>query len=442
MIERRQRPRRSILLAAFIALASASPALAQSLAITADHSTGVYHSGDTAHWSLQWKAATPAPTAVHYVLKSGGLRVVREGDLHFTDNKATFDAQLPDPNTMLLQVTWEPQTPANKADAGVVADPDQIHPTAACPDDFDAFWKSKLDELSHVPPNARLEDADAANPAVLYSKITMDNIRGSHIQGQVARPRNGEKFPAIFIPQWAGVYALQKSWVTGYAAQGWLALNIEAHDIPIDKPEQYYKDLYNGDLKNYWMIGNQDRDTSYYLRMYLSCVQSIAYLKSRPDWNGKTIVVTGGSQGGQQTIAVAALCPQDVTAAIALVPAACDMWAPSIGRASGFPVWWDQTWGGRDANKVRESSKYYDPSNFAPRIKCPVLVGVGLHDDLAPPSSVFAMVNQITAPKELIILPTSGHQNEHGSQEPFNHEAHNAWLPALARGEPAPIHTP
>src|SRR5437660_334269 len=124
--------------------------------------------------------------------------------------------------------------------------------------------------------------------------------------------------------------------------------------------------------------------------MYLSCVQSVNYLKSRPDWNGETLVVTGGRQGGQHTLGLCGRRPDDITAALAIVPAACDMYGPSIGRASGFPVWWNQTWGGRDAEKVHQASKYYDPCYFASRIKCPVLVGLGLHDDLAPPSSVFA----------------------------------------------------
>jgi cephalosporin-C deacetylase-like acetyl esterase len=243
----------------------------------------------------------------------------------------------------------------------------------------------------------------------------------------------------MLILQWAGVYGLQKPWVTNYAAQGWLALNIEPHDIPIDEPEQYYKDLYAGPLKNYWMIGNQDRDSSYYLRMYLSCVQGLQYVQSRPDWNGKTMVVMGQSQGGQQTIALAGLHPDGITAAMPFVPAACDMYAPSIGRASGFPVWWNQTWGDRDAKKVREASKYYDPCNFASRIKCPVLTGTGLQDDLAPPASVLAAVNQITSPKRLIILPWSGHDNVRGSQDAYNHERDQIWLPALARGEQPPI---
>jgi cephalosporin-C deacetylase len=349
------------------------------------------------------------------------------------------DATLEPANTLLLEVTWEPAAPKNKVTAGVVADPEQIQPAATCPNDFDAFWKSKLDELAAVPANAHLEPGESGNANVSYWKITMDNVRGTHIHGQLARPTAGEKFPAMLILQWAGVYGLQEGWVTNHAADGWLTLNIEPHDIPIDRSEQYYKELYAGPLKNYWMIGNEDRDTSYYLRMYLSCVQALQYLQARPDWNGKTLVVMGASQGGQQTIATAALHPQGITAVFPLVPAACDMYAPSIGRASGFPVWWNQTWGNRDANKVHEASKYYDPCNFAGRIKCPVLIGTGLHDDAAPPSSVLAAANQITAPKQLIILPTSGHENVNGSQEPYNHECNQVWLPAIARGEPPPV---
>jgi len=229
--------------------------------------------------------------------------------------------------------------------------------------------------------------------------------------------------------------------VTDRAKDGWLALDIEAHDIPIDNPDSYYKKIYatGGELNNYWNIGNDDRDQSYYLRMYLSCVQAMKYLKSRPDWNGKTLVVMGQSQGGQQTLMLAGLCPDDVTAALALVPAASDMLAPEVGRATGFPNWYFNT-NGKDPKKVHETSRYYDPANFARRIKCPVLIALGLHDEqLAPPASILADANEITSPKEVIILANSGHQNEHGSQEPFFHRAYSDWLPALKAGKPAPV---
>jgi hypothetical protein len=49
------------------------------------------------------------------------------------------------------------------------------------------------------------------------------------------------------------------------------------------------------------------------------------------------------------------------------------------------------------------------------------------------------MVNQISSPKELIILPRSGHPNQNGSQQAYDHERYSVWLPALRQGKPAPV---
>ena len=189
-------------------------------------------------------------------------------------------------------------------------------------------------------------------------------------------------------------------------------------------------------LKEYWAIGNDDRDTSYFLRMYLSCYQAAEYLTSRPDWNGKTLVVTGASQGGQQTLVTAAIHPR-VTAAMALVPAGCDMLGPEVGRAPGWPQWYDRAQG-KDAAKVRDASRYYDVVNFAPRIKCPVLVGFGLVDEVCPPEGVMAAVNQITAPKEVVLLPLGEHLEIDGSHQAYYKRMNDAWLPALREGKPVP----
>ena len=114
-------------------------------------------------------------------------------------------------------------------------------PAAPLPADFDKFWKAKLKELKKVPMDPVLEKVDIGKPRVAYWKITMDNIRGTHIEGQIARPEKGKKFPALLIVQWAGVYGLQTNWVTDRAAEGWLALDIEPHDLPIDKPAAFYR---------------------------------------------------------------------------------------------------------------------------------------------------------------------------------------------------------
>ena len=115
------------------------------------------------------------------------------------------------------------------------------------------------------------------------------------------------------------------------------------------------------------------------------------------------------------------------------------MLAPTVGRAPGFPSWYFNTQG-KDSQKVRNASRYFDPINFARSIRCPVLVAMGLHDEkLAPPSSILAAANVITAPKEVLILPQSGHTPVGNSQSLYYSRVYGAWLPTLVRGRPAPV---
>jgi len=321
---------------ATIVLLAANLCAAQ-MVVAPDRFSGVYQVGDTVHWLVEWKGESNAPTA-HYALKSGGQTDVGHGNLIFNNNIATLETKFTLPGTMLAEVKWLPGNNTNRAVGGAVAAPNQIVPAAPAPVDFDLFWKSKLKELEKVPANSQLEQADSGKYGVEYWKITMDNIRGTQIHGQIARPETGERFPALLIMQWAGVYGLQKRWVTDRAAEGWLALNIEPHDLPIDESSNYYKGKITGPLKLYWSIGDDDRDTSYFLRMYLSCYRAVEYLKTRSDWNGKTLVVMGTSQGGQQTLMIAGLHPKDITAALALVPAGGDIYIKGKVRYHGSPA--------------------------------------------------------------------------------------------------------
>ena len=118
------------------------------------------------------------------------------------------------------------------------------------------------------------------------------------------------KFPALLIVQWAGVYGLDKWWATLPASEGFLVLNISAHDLPIDEQPEFYKAQSDGPLKNYTAIGKDDREKNYFLRMYLSAYRAADYLTQRPDWDGHNLVVTGTSQGGLQTIMLAGLHPK------------------------------------------------------------------------------------------------------------------------------------
>jgi len=424
--------KKSIYVALFIVAIISNNHLTAQVKIQPNHSNGIYKKGEIVEWSVHF-ANDARFDSLHYSILPGALNPIIEGTLIPNDTiiTYTFDS----PGSVLLKVGWKNADNEIKyAKGGAIANPHKIKLSDNKPKDFDRFWELKIEELHKTPINAKLNKGSSDIDGVDYYKITMDNIRGTHIQGQLVKPSKGKNLPAMLVVQWAGVYPLEKDWVQYYAKDGWLVLNILAHDLPIDNEKEFYNNQSTNELKDYWMIGNEDKDESYFLRMYLSCYQAAEYLTQRDDWNGETLVVTGTSQGGMQAIMTAGLHPE-ITSCVALVPAGFDMMGPTINRKGGWPQWYNCTWGGRDADKVRETSRYYDVANFIPYIKCPVYVGVGLIDEVCPLEGIIAGLNQLKKKnKEVMILVDSPHQNVNNSQEPFNHMRDKVWFPALKEG--------
>lgn len=423
--------------AAFTALAlfATVPSWAQTIAVSPSKPNGIYASGEKILWNLK---VSDDPTGtiktVHYRLKRGGGTVIAQGDISLTDGAAQVETAPTEPLAYLLEVT------ATGADGkeirvfgGAAIDPLRIQSSTSRPADFDAFWKTKLALLATVPPNPVVVPGDAGQANVEYAKVTLDNINGTKVRGQLARPKEGTKFPAILLLQYAGVYGLPKQNVTNYAAKGWLALNIMAHDLPFDESPEFYKTQNETTLRNYINIGNQSRDTSYFLRMILGCYRASEYLMSRPDWDGRILVASGTSQGGFQSIAVTALQPK-ITHMMVNVPAGADHAAAIVGRGISWPYYNNN---GSDW-AVMKTSSYFDDINFASRIRVPSLIALGLLDQTSAPSGVFAAANQIPVPKEIVVMPFSDHQGRGGFQNLY-YQRSDAWLNALKKGEPVPL---
>lgn len=404
---------------------------AASLEVTASHPDAVYTQGETITWTV---AAKDDPdhtlTSVHYKITRDGAPELKQADLQLADGTGEIKGTDTQPGVLLVELDAAATgQPKQHLVGGAIIEPAKIPRSAPRPADFDAFWNGKLAELAKVPANPQLTPGTSGKDGVSYWQITMDLPRDQKVRGHLARPAVGEKFPAILMVQYAGVYGLPPAKITPQAARGWLVLNISAHDLPIDQPEQFYKDQDAGPLKGYAMLGNTDRDQSYFLRMFLACSRAVDYLASRPDWNGQTLVVTGTSQGGLQAIAAAGLNPK-VTALIVNVPAGCDVTAPLAGRALPWPYWLkNATATNREA--VIRTSMYFDAQNFAPRVKCPALVSFGLLDRTATASGVSVMAAQLAGPVEKLVLTKSEHKDKGGSQAAFGTRS-GEWLNALA----------
>ena len=417
-------------------LLSTVAANAQQLTVTPEKEAPIYSIGEPITWSIRVKGdGAQAIQNVNYVVKKDGQTIVSQGMLPLQNGAAQLEVHLDDAGAVLADFSFEDaQQKTVKVAAGALVEPFKIEPSRPEPADFQNFWHSKIEALEEVPINAALASEPSGVPTIDYWKVTLDNIGGTKVQGQLARPTDGEKFPALLRLQYAGVYGLGKGNVISYARKGWLTLNINAHDLPIDQTNEFYATQAKGPLKNYMSIGAESRETSYFLRMVLSCYRAIDYLQTRPDWDGKTLVVEGTSQGGMQSLMMGGLNPA-VTAVIVNVPAGGDTTGPLIGRAAPWPYWANMA----EANaRILETSRYYDALNFARHIKVPTLVAVGLLDTVATPTSILATFNQIESPtKMLVIMPLSDHQGRGGAQAAYGKNS-AIWLQALAQGEAPP----
>lgn len=376
-------------------LLMASTATAQQPVFTPFRDTGIYALGETVGWTVTLPpGAVAPPVGYRYTISKNNSETIKTGTIDLSRGRTTIEATLDEPAMVYVQVGTDRDADRPVALGAAVA-PSRLSPSVRRPADFDAFWDAKLQALSTVPMNPVLVPAETSEPDVELYTATIGSL-GSHVRGYLAKPKKDGRFPALVIFQYAGVYALQQRTATDRAAEGWLAFNVDAHDIAPDQA--------TGVPADYRNIGNTDRETSYFLNMYLRDSRAIDYIATRPDWDGRTIVVTGTSMGGQQTLAAAGLNPK-VTAVIVNEPSGADSNGDLHGRKAGYPNWPSSD------SRVMATALYFDTVNFAPRITAPTLAAIGFIDTIAPPVGIWIALGQIPGPKEAVPMVESDHNN-------------------------------
>lgn len=313
--------------------------------------------------------------------------------------------------------------------------PEEIRPTQTEPADFDAFWKESLEKLVTVTADPRLEHRpERSGPtfdAYELSLATYDpNGKTDRFYGILCVPKGSGPFPAILQTPGAGV--------RGYKGEIWvprdqfITLEVGIHGIPVTKDADYYKALFAGALSGYERRDLADREKFYYRRVYLGCYRALDYLTSHPKWDGRNLIVRGGSQGGQLAIVCGALHPK-VTGIAAAFPAFCDVTGYLHGRAGGWPgLFRGKPPEDPEKRKIWDAeiatTAYYDAVNFARRLNVPAYFTWGFNDEVCPPDSFYAMLGVVTAPREVRTFPLAGHDLP---QEGWG--AYSAWTIKQAR---------
>ena len=393
----------NVLLPVLLLALCCAPANAQQrdLTFTPFHANGIYQPGEKVGWTVTRQNGSTGPTRLDYEIKKNELEVLRSSTLDLSSGTATIEAVLDEPCMVFVELKPEGAAAATGgpqrrpyASVGAAVAPDRLRPSVPRPADFDEFWASKLRAMRAIPIDPVLTPITSNVPGVEISAVKV-TVLDSHMQGYVAKPQREGKFPALVTYQGAGVRALRPDAAAARAAEGWLVVDVDSHDKAPDAP--------TGPPSNYQTIGNTDREQSYFLNMYLRDTRAIDYVASRPDWDGKTIVILGTSMGGQQGLVTAALNPERITALLVNEPSGGDTNGELHGRSAAYP-----NWPAKDPNAM-QAGLYFDTVNFASLVKAPSLVSMGFIDTVVPPAGVWVAFNQIPAPKEALPMIDANH---------------------------------
>ena len=237
------------------------------------------------------------------------------------------------------------------------------------------------------------------------------NQRGQSIYGYLFYPKKEGKYPVVLCPPGAGIKTIKEPLRHKYyAEQGCIRFEIEIHGLNPEMSEEEFKEIsaaFNGRENGYLSNGLDSRDNYYMKRVYLACVRSIDLLTSLPEWDGKNVIVQGGSQGGALALVTAGL-DQRVTACVANHPALSDMAGYKAGRAGGYPHFFRNTVDMDTPEKIRTMA-YYDVVNFAQLIKADTYMTWGFNDNVCPPTTSYIVYNVLNCPKEALITPINEH---------------------------------
>lgn len=267
--------------------------------------------------------------------------------------------------------------------------PDQYEVTVERPDDFDAFWADIHERLGRIPLNPRMSpDPMRSTDEVEVFEIHYMSLDGVEIAGWYCRPREDfipPPYPALLlVPGYISEPTLPKSWAKlGYAAIG---------VAPRGKlrSNRQFDPGYPG-LLTHNII---DRNTYSYRGFYADAIRAVDFALSRPEVDNTRIGVHGSSQGGALTVVVAALRGDVITCGAAGAPYLTGfMDAAKLTHSNPYEEINDYLRMHPDhLEAVTETVSYFDCINFAPLISCPMLVYIGLEDDVCPPETGFALV--------------------------------------------------
>ena len=365
---------------------------------------GVYAKGDTIKVFAEVDKETPALVKIY---QNGYFKQMRETLLP-AGKSEVFRGSYDEATALMFRLA-DPANPKDSTTVGAIVAPEDFRPGFDEPKDWRKFWRKQVKQVRRQKMEVKL------TPVAIPGKDSLDYvcydleincITARPVWGYLALPRDAKphSLPIAIKAHSAG--KMTDSWTKATvkaavklakSGNGAIALDINAHGVLNGQDDAYYEAL-GKELNGYSSWPVKDRESFYFNGMFLRLVRALDYLCSRKEWDGKRVLITGGSQGGAQSAALAGLDPR-VSMVVVDVPAMWDVGGMLVGRLSAWNKPLEREGVDSPAAKV---APYYDAANFMRHYKGELVVNVGLIDTTCPPADVWAVYNVCPASSKIM----------------------------------------
>lgn len=283
-----------------------------------------------------------------------------------------------------------------------------------CPHDFDEFWKRQKKNADSLEIKYSIKKKEFKNKNANYYEIIFNGIDGAEIYAKYITPNTNNRVPAVL--EFHDYKGKSKSWhyLTRYVGIGYSVIAMDcrgqggrSEDIGNVKGSTVCGHLINGIEDNV--------ENMYYSKVYLDGYILSKIVENLPNIDNNKLITFGKGQGAAIALVVASLNKTIKK---------CSMQYPFL---SDFKRVWEMDFDTDSYEGLRYYFRWFDPMhlnedyifkklgyidivNFAKNVNCDVLLGTALLDKIAPPSTQYAVFNNLRCKKKHLIFPKYDHE--------------------------------
>lgn len=293
-------------------------------------------------------------------------------------------------------------------------------PPVSKEDDFERFWNDAVKDLRRVSMETESKPNTHRGAGRFdVSEISFASVGKTRVNAVLYVPKSVEKpRPVIIIHDYITTDPYKGFGLDERMAYLFLQLRGHKHLKEMLAAQAKGSSKVHRELPGYLEEKILEPDRYYMRGVYLDTLRSIDLLRLNKKIDCSSIGIIGKGLGAAAGVFVASQSKR-ITALVIDSPAFThlDVWHnESSGTIAEEITGYIRRNPGK-RNVVKRSLSYFDTIAFSEEITCPVMMAVGLQDEIAPPQCSFALFNHLLCDKEAQVYPDDG--NEAGGEKQF-----------------------